>query len=80
MLRHYYITLCGKRWGFYVDVFSQNKDNAYKLALFKYGSRDVSRVYTENAWKIKNTSFFSYLGKIENTEEKEYLRRKKIAF
>lgn len=80
MLRHYYVTLCGSRWGYYVDVYGKNKENAYKLALFKYGSRCVSHVYTEQAWFNKNVTFYSYLGKIDNTDEQEYLRRKKIAF
>lgn len=80
MLRHYYITLCGRRWGYYVDVYGKNKDKAYELAIFKYGRRDVSRVYTEQAWKDKSKIFYTYLGKIDNTDEQEYLRRKKIAF
>ncbi len=80
MLRHYYITLCGSHFGEYVDIYATDKETAGTLAEKKYGTFNVSTVYTEKAWAKRYTKRFRYLGKIENSEEKEYLRRHKISF
>lgn len=80
MLRHYYITLCGSRFGEYTDVYANDKDVAWKLAEKQYGTLNVSTVYTDKAWAMKYTKNFRYVGKIENNEEKEYLRRRKISY
>lgn len=78
MLKHYYITLKDKYFCNYADVYAQNKENAEELAVKKYGIMNVSTVYTERAWSKKYTKVFSYIGKIENDGEEEYLRRKHI--
>lgn len=80
MLRHYYITLCGGHFGEYADVYADNKETANKCAEKSYGTLNVSTVYTEKAWAKKYTKCFRYVGKIANSEEKEYLRRHKISF
>ncbi len=80
MLRHYYITLCGSHFGEYADIYAADKDTAGALAEKRYGTLNVSTVYTEKAWEKKYTKCFRYIGRIENNAEKEYLKRHKISF
>ena len=80
MLRHYYITLCGDYFGQCVDICATDKESAVTLTEKVYGIMNVSTAYTDKAWAKKYTKCFRYIGKIENCEEKEYLRRRKISF
>ena len=75
---YYFVTLCGKYFGYYVDVWARNKEQAYDLVSKVYGNMNTSTAYSANAWKDKYKSHLKYLGKVYNPEENEYLRRKKI--
>lgn len=78
MYRLYYITLCDAYFGCYVTVWAKKADEAFELAVKKYGVLNVSHVYTEKAWKGKYTTIFTYQGEIENKDRFDYLRKKKI--
>ena len=54
-LRHYYVTLCGKYFKRYVDLYSTDKNRALDRVIDEYGVLNVSRVYTEKAWQNKFT-------------------------
>lgn len=73
-LRHYYVTLCGKHFGKYVDICSTDKITAIDGVIKIYGILNVSRVYTEKAWQNKFTDIFKYAGYIESEEEKQSKR------
>ncbi|MBO7526084.1 MAG: hypothetical protein J6T42_04740 [Clostridia bacterium] len=75
---YYFVTLCGKCFGCYVDVWARNKEQAYDLVKRVYGIMNTSTVYTAKAWKEKYKNHLKYLGKVDNPEEFEFLRRKKI--
>mgnify|MGYP003571299568 CR=1 FL=1 len=75
---YYFVTLCGKYFGYYVDVWARNKEQAYDLVSKVYGNMNTSTAYTAKAWQEKSKWNMKYLGKVNNSEEDEYLRRKKI--
>lgn len=75
---YYFVTLCGKYFGYYVDVWARNKEQAYDLVRDVYGNMNTSTAYTASAWRDKAKWNMKYLGKVYNPEEDEYLRRKKI--
>lgn len=77
---HYYITLCAEHFGDYVDVNASSREEAYKIALNRFGVLNVSTVYTEREWNRKLTYWLKYVGALENEEELKFLRRQKISY
>lgn len=73
-LRHYYVTLCGKYFGKYVDIYSTDKVAAIDGVIKVYGILNVSRVYTEQAWQNNYTDIFAYAGNVESEEERQSKR------
>ena len=78
-LRHYYVTLCGDYFGKYVDLYAFDKEYALDGVIKIYGVMNVSKAYTDTAWRYKFTDIFTYAGFIESEEERirKYERRQK---
>lgn len=77
MYRYYYVTLCGEYRRKYVIVFARSGEEAYRLTVEQFGLFNVSTAYTENAFAYKKP-YFEYYGKVSNSDEQPYLRRKKL--